>query len=163
MARPTYTNVTDGQVAVNAPLDTTLLTALRDNDEANRHAVLQFAVSEASQAVGDTTTYYTLAIRRVFIPDLADYTGVARKIWVEIEGRRTTSGTATFRVRDTTNGVNSTEVTTGSATYGYMTPELAVAASSTNSVISLSFQGKLSATNKLYLRIVDSMTSRMDY
>lgn len=158
MARPAYTNIPDGDVDVDSPLDTDLFTALRDNDESLRIQVVPVNISEQNTT---SATYVTLVSFRLYLPDLADYTGIQRLLVFEAEVK-TSSGTATFKVTDNAAAVDSTETTTTSSTYESKTVTLNFAAGLVDTVRTIDVKAKTTA-GTFNLRSVDSITSRLEY
>ncbi len=119
MARPTYVNLPDTDVDIDSPQDTDLFDTLRDNIEASRICVLFIDEAEATTSVtsaGGAVLFSML----VFIPDLADYTGIDRTIYADFEGKLTGSaGTplATFWLRDNETATDGSTVTESGTSY----------------------------------------------
>lgn len=160
MARPAYTNIPDGDVDVDSPLDADLFTALRDNDEALRIQVLHVNVAEVTET---SSTYpgSPNASFRLYVPDLADYTSIQRTLTFEAEVK-TTSGTMTFKVQDNATATDSTETTSTSSTFESKEVVLNLAAGWVDTIRTIDVYMKTTA-GTASLRSVDSVTSRMEY
>lgn len=145
MARPTYVDIPDTNVDLDSPAKASaVFTRLRNNINAARILTLPTQVTEQTTASG---TYVTLATVVFFIPNVANYATIVRRIIADLSVK-TTSGTATFRLRETVSLDLSTEVTTVSTTYEEKQPDMTIDAawlSGLGSIRSFSIQGKTTA------------------
>ena len=108
MARPDWVNVTSGEVDLDSPGIEDVFTALKDNPAAMR--VLSLFEDHADESHSNTT--WTNAAQSMYldIPDLADYTGIQRKLTVTLEPY-VSSNSGEYRLTDVSTGTNGTAVT----------------------------------------------------
>lgn len=134
----------------------------RDNLRALRQALFPWLFAEVSTT---STTYVTLAgtTKVVWIPDLPDYSGLARKVTLRFEGKCTATQ-ATFRLRDVGSGnVSATPVSTASANYVDLTLDLAVDSSWKGTLRTFELQALVTSGGQGYARVIDRVASTLDY
>jgi hypothetical protein len=125
MARPTYVNIPDTDVDLDSPGKTNLVfKRMRDNINALRIQLIPLDITEKTTGSG---TFVSLVSFWVFIPNVADYTGIARRIVADFEVKVDSgANTGTYRLKDSVSSDVSNEVTTTSTTYEFKNPVLTI-------------------------------------
>lgn len=115
MARPTYIDIPDTDVDLDSPAKTDLFfKRVRDNINALRIQLIPINILEKSTNLG---AYDTLTSISLFLPNVADYAGIARRIVAVWDGKVSGGGNASYRLRDSASGDTSNVLSTTSATY----------------------------------------------
>ena len=135
-----WTDIPATDTDVDSPLDEDLFDALRDNQLECRTAHYQVDISEGTASDSSFTTIKTVTI---YVPDLADYTGIQRKVIGEFEAK-ITAGTATYRLLG--DGNTGTEVTSTATSFESVECEVDIDAGSAGSVVTVQLQGKSDIT-----------------
>lgn len=125
MARPVYVDIPDTDVDIDSPgQENKVFSRLRNNATAQRFQIIATDLAEASTT---SSTFVTLRAVLIFLPNLADYTGIARRIVsdfrIKVDGG---GGTGTYRLQELGSSDVSNEVTTTSTTYVNAGPIIAV-------------------------------------
>jgi subtilisin-like proprotein convertase family protein len=104
-----YTAISDNQVDLDSPIDTTLMQGLRDNAQA-----LRFQVFAANISASTTSTAYTAAgTWSISVPDFPDESGYTRSLTFEtLLTSELGTATAYFRIRDTGSSTTGSEAST---------------------------------------------------
>lgn len=164
MARPTWTNIVDGDVDLDSELDEDLFEALRDNAAAARISVLGIDVDE------DTTTTDSPSWDQVLagdfdleIPDLNDYVGIARKVTVTVEAKVTSGTTGNLRIYNVTNATGGSAVGVTETSYTDKEVEINVDSwKGTKPLFRLEFQ-RTGGSGSVYCQAPKAMTVRLEY
>lgn len=166
MARPAYTVVTDSMIDINSPLDENLFQYLRDGIEASRICNLWMDEAEATTNV-TAAGGAVLFSMELFIPDVADYTGIQRKICGDIQCKLTGSaGTplATFWLRDNATATDGGTVTTNSTSYVDLNPTLDLLAAWKGTKRTIDVVGKINdAANSAEAKSEDNNAWYLEY
>ena len=125
MARPTYVDIPDTAVDLDSPAKAVVVfKRLRNNINAARIQIIKTDVAEQTET---GSSFVTKATIRVFLPNVADYTGIARRIVAELDVKVDSgANTGTYRLRESVSLDVSNEVTTTSTTYEQKSPILTV-------------------------------------
>jgi len=127
MARPTYVDIVDASVDLDSPAKATaVFKRLRDNINAARIQIIKTDVAEQTET---GAAFVTKATLRIFLPNVADYTGIARRIVAELDvAVNSGANTGTYRLRESVSLDVSNEVTTNSVhpTFEQKSPILTV-------------------------------------
>ena len=153
---PAFIDEADTDLDIDSPLTTGLFTNKRQNDRALRRALVGFHIAETTFT---STSYVTLATLYLWIPDLADFSGIQRRLLFEFEAK-VTSGTATYKIAA---AVDSDEPTQTSTSYGSKTCTLNIASAFKGTVHTLAIQAKQTGGGTGYIKLVDRLTSLLEY
>ena len=125
MARPTYIDIPDTDVDLDSPgKEDLVFKRLRDNINAMRIQIIKTDVAEQTET---GSSFVTKATIRIFLPNVANYAGIARRIVAEIDVKvNNGANTGTYRLRDSASGDVSNEVTTTATSYEQKSPILTV-------------------------------------
>lgn len=104
-----WTDIADADIDANSPMNTTLMTRLRDNQVALQEVPWWFDVATYAATPALANTFYLATSRAVFIPKSA-------KKGVLVVYLSTASGTATIEVRVNGTALTSDQKTSTSAT-----------------------------------------------
>jgi len=159
MARPAYTNLTDGQVDIDSPITETLLQALRDNAAAVRVQPIYFDGSGVETSTGFTEAFDLY----LTVPDIADYTGIQRRLTLSVEAY-VNSGAGQVRLRDKTNAVDGTAVdvtATGVGTFYEIAVDIAAGLEGTS--VEFAVQGLISTASQITVNATDSWAGFLEF
>jgi len=141
MARPTWNAIPDSDIDLDSPGKTQdVFQYIRDNISAAR--IIIFGVDLAEDTTSSTSWDTHIGSAYIHVPDVADYSGIQRVVYVPIEVKISGGATGSYRLKDlATSTVGGTETTT-SATYEVVTLELDIDASwkGTDRTLKLEFQ-----------------------
>ena len=114
--------------------------------------------------VTTTTNSFPNAMQtlNVEVPDLPDFTGIQRRIYITLDAEETNSA-GTIRLRDTVSGDTGPEVTVDQAAYDAETVQLDVPASWAGTTRAIIVDGKASASQTLRLKSVNRVGVRVLY
>lgn len=115
MARPAWTNIPDTDTDVDSPLDTDLFTGLKDNADAARIGVFGYDFTEAT-TTNTTWTPAATGFAKVYVPSLADYSGISRNFTCAFECK-VSGGTGQYRLKDSATGSTSSAVSVTATSY----------------------------------------------
>lgn len=164
MARPSWTNVASTDVDVDSPGDSTLFSALNDNTAAARIHLFHVDIAEdtstaaAFESVANSTFY-------VYIPDLGDYSGIARKITLTAQTKVTSGDTGSFRIYNVTNSTAGDTLTSTATTYEDKDLTLDIDSGWKGTTINcrLEFYRSAGSSGPVYLQAPLSSTGRVEY
>ena len=145
--RPTWTDITDGQVDIDSPITTTLMTALRDNAEAVRvQPIFYDSGGQLDETSTGFTTQYTFDVG---VPDIDDYTGIQRNLTIEVNAW-VDANQGEVRIRDNTNAVNGTASTvTATASGTRVSVPLDIAAAYAGTVVEIAVQSRVTTATTI--------------
>jgi hypothetical protein len=164
MARPAWQNIPDTDVDIDSPGKTTdVFSNLRDDLEAVRLDVFGVNIAEDTHT-GDTSwTAVTGGAFRIHVPDVADYTGIQRKIDLTVEGK-VTANNGLLRLYDVTNSTAGATLTTTSATYEDLVLTIDIAAGDKGTTQDYRVEFSLSNSgDTVYCKAVNSFTGRLEF
>lgn len=157
MAHPAFIDIPDTDIDVDSPLTTTIFQNFRQCDRAVRVIAFGFDVAEVTFT---SATYVTVATVYFYLPDLADFDTIQRRILANFEVKTSAGGTLTLKT--TADGVDSDEVTTTSTSYTSKTCTQNLASGLKGTIVQLDIKGKISAGTG-YLRSIDRLTTLLEY
>ena len=161
MARPTWNNIPDADLDLDSPGKTQdVFEYLRDNAGAVRIAILGIYMGEEtdnSASYVEHTDTITL-----HIPDVADYTGIQRKVSVTVEVK-VSAGTGTFQLKDDATSTTGGEVTSTSTGYEDKTLTLDLDASWKGTDRTIIVQYKVSGGNDCYVKAGPRYDTWLEY
>jgi len=163
MARPAWVQIPDSDVNLDSPQKTGLMTKLRDDAAAARIALIGLELEEASTT---STTFVEHAdpLCLPHIPDVADYTGIQRKLYLPVQAKTAGGATGTYRLKDQATGTTGPEQTTTSGAYVKLTLELDVPAAQkgTDRIILVEYKSS-SGANAAFVKTVPRVDGRLEY
>ena len=160
MARPTWVNIADADIAQDALVKTgTVVQALRDNARAARVATfgVDIAADSTTSATAVTVTGSTFALT---IDSVTDYTGIQRQVLLDIEAW-VSSGTGQVRLVDVTNTTNGAWIDVTATAAGYGHGSIAVDAVAGVADYRVEFRHPTGAT--VNARALNHYTGRVEY
>ncbi len=163
MALPTWTNIPDTDLDVGSPLkEDDVGQALRDNAIACRRWLQAHDFAEDTTTSG-TASDVTGSGVTIYIPDMADYTGIARQVKFAIEAK-VTSGEGEYQLYNATDTIEGTWVAVTATTYTWteLTISNAAATKGDNVNYKVRFR-RSSGTGTVYARATNSITLRIDF
>ena len=158
-----YVEITDAQVTVDEfGVDTTLFQRLRNNIREVRSAIFAVVTGEVSTAVG-SPTWTELYRFTLAIPNVADYTGIARLLTVILDAK-VDAGTGILRLTDNATATSDDEVNITATSYGTdYTLTLTVDAGWINTTRTILIEGQAPGGSTVYAKSEDRVTARLDY
>lgn len=153
-----WTDISSSQVDIDSPVDTTLMTALRNNSRALRTALFGVHFAETSVAA---TSFTDVVSTKVYVPDLPDYTGLQRKLTVEIDAKVDAAGDE-IQLQLSGFGTTGTAVSVTSTTYGLVELSIDIGSSYAGSTEDVAIQGK-AVTGSGKIRSLNLVTWRLEY
>jgi len=157
MAHPAFVDIDDNDIDVDSPLTTDVFQDFRQCDRAVRVALLGFDVSTQTFT---SSSYTLLATVYVYIPDLADFDGIQRRLLLECEVK--SSGGATATIKTIADSVSSDEPTTTSTSFVSQTITQNFDVALAGTVVAVAIYGKIVSGTGSF-KIVDRLTALLEY
>lgn len=154
----TWTDIPSTDVDIDSPIDTDLMSAIRNNHRALRMDVL--GVYFAATAI--TSAGFTAAVTtNIYVPDLPDYTGLQRKLTASFDAKADSSGDQ-IQLRLSGYGTHSSVVTVTSLMYTLVTLDIDISSSYTGGAYQVKIEGK-AVTGSGWIRSLNLVAWRLEY
>ena len=153
-----WTDIASTDVDIDSAVDTDLMSALRNNTRALRTNL--FGVHFAETSVG-SASITGIVTAKVYVPDLPDYTGLQRKLTVEIDAKVDASGNE-IQLQLSGFGTTGSAVSVTSTTYGLVELSIDIGSSYAGNTEVGAIQGK-AVTGSGKIRSLNLVTWRLEY
>ena len=161
MARPAWTNIPLTKVDLDSLGETgNVFQALRDNARAARISL--FGVDHAEFNHTGDTAWTNAGSFWLMSPTVGDWTGIQRRVLLNVEGKITGGVTGEFRLVDITGATNGATKTTASATYVDLDLEVDIPAAAGNRQYKVEVRTP-NAGETVSTRALDHYTGRLEY
>ena len=165
MARPSWTNIASTDIDVDSPGKTdTVFGALNDNTAAARVSIFGVDIAEdtSTAAAFETVANSTF---KIHIPDLGDYTGIARKATLTVQVKGATGDTGSYRLYNVTNTTAGDTLTTTATSYEDKDLTLTIADGWKGTTIEcrVEFYRSVGSTDTIYIYAPKSFTGRVEF